>query len=181
MSAENHCSNKTNSMEHSPSWEATGPQSVKKLPHSMEPKGSLSHSLSAYHLSLSWAWVIQSLPPHPTSLRFILMLSSHLCPGSPFLINYILTVFWDMLTCWWLFVTSLSEQLAPSTFRVARKSKKCKLLGEMVALNMSRTGLATVVVRWYNMQHCGAEVGGVMDTARQWIWKRNGTMGGRKK
>ena len=43
----------------------TGPQPVKKLPHSMEPKGSLPHSLSAYHLSLSWARVIQSLPPHP--------------------------------------------------------------------------------------------------------------------
>ena len=70
----------------------TGPQPVKKLLHSMEPKGSLPHSLRAYHLALSWARVIQSLPPHSTSLRFILILPSHLCPGPPFLINYILTL-----------------------------------------------------------------------------------------
>jgi len=31
----------------------TGPQPVNKLLHSMEPKNSLPHSLSAYHLSLS--------------------------------------------------------------------------------------------------------------------------------
>ena len=33
---------------------------------------------SANHLSLLWAGSIQSMPPHPTSLRSILILSSHL-------------------------------------------------------------------------------------------------------
>ena len=38
---------------------------------------------SARHLSLSWASSIQSLHPHPTSLRSILILSYHLCLGLP--------------------------------------------------------------------------------------------------
>jgi hypothetical protein len=36
---------------------------------------------SARYLSLSWARSIQSMPPHPTSWRFTLILSSHLCLG----------------------------------------------------------------------------------------------------
>ena len=36
---------------------------------------------SADHLSLSWAIPIQSIPPHPTSWRSILILSSHLNLG----------------------------------------------------------------------------------------------------
>ena len=37
----------------------------------------------AHHLSLSWASSIQSIPPHLTSWRSILILSSHLCLGFP--------------------------------------------------------------------------------------------------
>ena len=37
----------------------------------------------ARHLSLSWGRLIQSIPPHPTSLRSILILSSHLRLGLP--------------------------------------------------------------------------------------------------
>ena len=40
-------------------------------------------SLSAHHLSLSWDRSIQSIPPHPTSWRSILILSPHLCLGLP--------------------------------------------------------------------------------------------------
>jgi len=36
---------------------------------------------SAGHLSLSWAWSIWSVSPHPTSWRSILILSSHQCLG----------------------------------------------------------------------------------------------------
>jgi len=36
---------------------------------------------SARHLSLSWARSIHSIPPHPTSWRFILILPSHLRLG----------------------------------------------------------------------------------------------------
>jgi hypothetical protein len=45
----------------------------------MEPEGSLPHSQVC--LSLSWASPIQSIPPHPTSWRSILILSSHLHLG----------------------------------------------------------------------------------------------------
>ena len=38
---------------------------------------------SAHHLSLSWASSIQAIPPHPTSWRFIWILSSHLQLGLP--------------------------------------------------------------------------------------------------
>ena len=38
---------------------------------------------SARHLSLSWARPIQSIPPRPTSRRFILIVSSHLRLGLP--------------------------------------------------------------------------------------------------
>jgi len=38
---------------------------------------------STRHLSLSWASSIQSIPPHPTSLKSILILSSHLRLGLP--------------------------------------------------------------------------------------------------
>ena len=38
---------------------------------------------SARHVSLYWASFIQSICPHPTSWRSILILSSHLCLGLP--------------------------------------------------------------------------------------------------
>jgi hypothetical protein len=38
---------------------------------------------NARHLYLSWASSIQPMPPHPTSWRSILILSSHLCLGLP--------------------------------------------------------------------------------------------------
>ena len=38
---------------------------------------------SARHLYLSWARSIQSIPPHPTSWRYILILSYHLRLGLP--------------------------------------------------------------------------------------------------
>jgi hypothetical protein len=37
----------------------------------------------AHHLSLSWTTWIQSITSHLTSLRFIVLSSSHQCPGLP--------------------------------------------------------------------------------------------------
>ena len=48
----------------------------------MEPEGSLLHS-QASATCLSWASPIQSIYPHPTSWRSILILSTHLRLGLP--------------------------------------------------------------------------------------------------
>jgi hypothetical protein len=49
----------------------------------MEPEGSITALTSACHLFLTWASSIQSIPPHPTSWRYILKLSSHIRMGLP--------------------------------------------------------------------------------------------------
>jgi hypothetical protein len=43
----------------------------------MEPEGPLQCSQEPPHWSLSWARPIQSTPPHPNSLRSILIISTH--------------------------------------------------------------------------------------------------------
>ena len=55
---------------------------VKKFPAFYGTRGFITAFTSARRLSLSWARSIQSLPPHPTSWRSILI-SSHLCLGLP--------------------------------------------------------------------------------------------------
>ena len=59
----------------------TGLQLVKKFPAFYGTRRFITALTSARHLSLSWASSIQSIPPHSTSLRCILTLSSHLRLG----------------------------------------------------------------------------------------------------
>jgi hypothetical protein len=47
----------------------------------MEPRRFSTVFTTALHWSLSWASPHQPIPPHPISLRFILILSSHLSLG----------------------------------------------------------------------------------------------------
>ena len=61
----------------------TGLQLVKKFPAFHGTRRFITALTSARHLSLSWASSIQSIPPHPTSWRSILILSSHLRLGLP--------------------------------------------------------------------------------------------------
>ena len=61
----------------------TGSQLVKKLPAFYRTHRFITTFTSAHHLFLSWARSIQSTPPHPTSRRPILILSSHLRLGLP--------------------------------------------------------------------------------------------------
>jgi len=56
----------------------TGSQLVKKFPAFYGTRWFITR-----HLSLSWARSIQSMRPHPTSWRFILLLSFHLRLGLP--------------------------------------------------------------------------------------------------
>ena len=61
----------------------TGFQPVKKFPAFHETRSSITAFTSFRKISLSWARSIQSLPPHPTSWRSILILLSHLRLGLP--------------------------------------------------------------------------------------------------
>ena len=61
----------------------TGLQLVKKFPAFHGTRRLITTLTSVRHLSLSWASPIQSIYPHPTSWRSILILSTHLCLGLP--------------------------------------------------------------------------------------------------
>ena len=61
----------------------TGLQLVKKFPEFYRIPRFITVFTSAHHLSLSWATSIQSIYPHPTSWRSILILSTHLRLGLP--------------------------------------------------------------------------------------------------
>ena len=61
----------------------TGLQLVKKFPAFHGPRKFITALTSVRHLSLSWASPIQSIYPHPTSCRSILILSTHLRLGFP--------------------------------------------------------------------------------------------------
>ena len=61
----------------------TGLQLVKKFPAFHGTRRFITAFTSVRHLSLSWANPIQSIYPHPTSWRSILILSTHLRLGFP--------------------------------------------------------------------------------------------------
>ena len=61
----------------------TGLQLVKKFPAFHGTRKFFTALTSVHHLSLSWASPIQSIYPHPTSWRSILILSTHLRLGLP--------------------------------------------------------------------------------------------------
>ena len=58
-------------------------QLVKKLPAFHGTRRFITALTSVRHLSLSWVSPIQSIYPHPTSWRSILILSAHLRLGLP--------------------------------------------------------------------------------------------------
>ena len=61
----------------------TGLQLFKKFPAFHGTRRFITALTSVRHLSLSWARPIQSIYPHPTSWRSILILSTHLGLGLP--------------------------------------------------------------------------------------------------
>ena len=61
----------------------TGSQPVKKFPSFYGTLKFITAFTSARRLSLSWASSVHSMPPHPTSRRSILILSSHRHLGLP--------------------------------------------------------------------------------------------------
>jgi len=61
----------------------TGLQLVKKFPAFHGTRRFITALINVLHLSLSWASPIQSVYPHPTSWRSVLILSTHLRLGLP--------------------------------------------------------------------------------------------------
>ena len=61
----------------------TGLQLVKKFPAFHGTRGFITALTSVRHLFVSWANPIQSIYPHPTSWRSVLILSTHLRLGLP--------------------------------------------------------------------------------------------------
>ena len=61
----------------------TGLQLVKKFPEIHGTRRFITALTSVRHLSLSWASPIQSIYPHPTYWRSVLILSTHLRLGLP--------------------------------------------------------------------------------------------------
>ena len=61
----------------------TGLQLVKKFPAFHGTRRFITAHTTARHMPLSWASLIQTIPPHPTSWRSILILFSHLRLGLP--------------------------------------------------------------------------------------------------
>jgi len=73
----------TYSMEHSPSWEANRVSASQESPSVYGTQNFITAFTSACHLYLSWASSTQSMLPHTTSRRYILILSSYLRLGLP--------------------------------------------------------------------------------------------------
>ena len=76
-------------MKKSPSWEANRFTASQEIPRILwNPK---VHHHVYNSLSLSWTRSIQSMPAHPTSWKYILILSSHLrvrLPSGPFPLGF---------------------------------------------------------------------------------------------
>ena len=71
-------------MEQSPFWEDNRfSDNQKKIPAFYGTQRFITTYTSAHRMSLSWATSIQFIPPHPTTWRSILILSSHLRLGLP--------------------------------------------------------------------------------------------------
>ena len=90
----------------------TGSQPVKKFPAFYGTRRFITAFISDRHLSLSLASSIQSIPPHPTSWRSILILSSHLRLGLRSIIfpSYYYYYYYLLTPC----TTALLEKLTVS-------------------------------------------------------------------
>ena len=76
----------------------TGLQLVKKFPAFHGTRRFITTLTSVRHLSLSWATPIQSIYPHPTSWRSILILSTRLRLGLPSVL-ITLNILYDSHVC----------------------------------------------------------------------------------
>ena len=79
-------------MEQNPSWEGNQLSGIQEIPHIFRTQRFITILTSFLHLSLSRAWSIQSIPPHRTPWRSIIILSSSLSlslPSCLFLLRFL--------------------------------------------------------------------------------------------
>ena len=121
------------------------PKLLKKFPAFYGVRRFITAFTRGCHLSLSWAIFIQSMPPHPTSRRSILILSSHLRLGlssgllpsgfptktlyapllSPYAPNVLFYVHFSSLIAWW----RVSWSVLLDRYCSGNKMKKNELRG----------------------------------------------------
>ena len=108
-------------------------QLVKKFPAFHGTRRFITALTSVRHLSLSWASPIQSVYPHPTSCRSVLILSTHLRLGLPsgLLPSTDINKLWNVASCSlysenviWIWVLEASFNIIQINFY---KSGACRL------------------------------------------------------
>jgi len=115
----------------------------------MEAEGSLTAFTSVRQLSLSWASFIQSMPPHPTSWRSILILSSHSqfrklickCYAAPAEVNRQALMTVSALRNWKDVSVHFSKYYSGIRLKGLRKSMET-LSGDFLSVASERTWLA---------------------------------------
>jgi hypothetical protein len=101
----------TYSMEQSPSWEDNRLAASQEIPLIYETRSFIAAFTSARHLSLSWASPVQSITPHPTAWRYILILFS----------TYV-WVFQMVFSLWFSHQNPVRSSPLPHTCRMPRPS-----------------------------------------------------------
>ena len=66
-----------------PSWKACGSLASSEIPHTLCNPSFITVLTTTCHFALPWTRLIKSMPSQTLSLRVILILSSHTCPGLP--------------------------------------------------------------------------------------------------
>jgi len=88
----------------------TGLQLVKKFPAFYGTRRFITALTSVRHPSLSWASPIQSIYPHPTSWRSILILSTHLRLGLPTALRVLRLRIEELPPIWRVAANKLNKQ-----------------------------------------------------------------------
>ena len=118
----------------------TGLQLFKKFPAFHGTRRFITALTSVRHLSLSWARPIQSIYPHPTSWRSILILSTHLRLGLPS----------GLFPSGFPTKTLYTPLSSPIHATCTQLMLKCYYISQLICLCRERISLTGSVSRGYN-------------------------------